>query len=60
MDETAHCFCMRSSSGTIGSEAFTILGSSGTSTGTKPEPGTLILFGSGILGLSARSRRKLF
>jgi hypothetical protein len=50
--------------GTIPSEAFT-LGSSGTTTstttsGTTPEPSTIMLFGSGILGLAGVLRRKLF
>jgi hypothetical protein len=48
-------------SGTIPSESFTLLGSSGsTSTGTTPEPGSIVLFGSGILGLAGVLRRKLF
>jgi len=41
--------------GTIASEAFTING--GTST---PEPSSILLFGSGILGLAGLLRRKLF
>jgi len=41
--------------GTIPSEAFTIGGS-----GTTPEPGSILLFGSGILGLAWVLRRKLF
>jgi hypothetical protein len=48
-----------SSLGTIPSESFTILGSS-TGSGTTPEPGSLILFGSGIVGFSGLLRRKLF
>ena len=37
--------------GTVPSESFTVLGSAGTSTtGTTPEPGSILLFGSGILG----------
>ncbi len=44
--------------GTIPSEAFTI-GGSGTS-GTTPEPSSIMLFGSGILGLAGVLRRKLF
>jgi PEP-CTERM motif len=43
--------------GTIASEAFTISGSNGT--GTTPEPGSILLFGSGILGLAGLLRRKL-
>jgi hypothetical protein len=51
----------QSSLGTIPSESFTILGtSSGTGTGTTPEPGSLMLFGSGIFGLGALLRHKLF
>jgi hypothetical protein len=47
--------------GTIPSEAFTIIGSAtNTSTGTTPEPGGIVLFGSGILGLAGVLRRKLF
>ncbi len=48
-----------SSAGTIPSESFTILGSSKTGTGTTPEPSSLMLFGSGIFGLGALSRRTL-
>jgi PEP-CTERM motif len=47
-----------SSVGTIASEAFTI--NSGSSTGTTPEPSSIMLFGSGILGLAGVLRRKLF
>lgn len=47
--------------GTIPSEAFTLLGSIGTTTtGTVPEPSSIILFGSGILGVTAALRRNLF
>jgi len=45
-----------SSIGTIASEAFTVNTSSGGST---PEPGSFLLFGSGILGLAGMLRRKL-
>jgi hypothetical protein len=48
--------------GTIQSESFTILGSSSgttTTTGTTPEPGTLMLFGSGVVGLLGLVRRQL-
>jgi hypothetical protein len=41
--------------GTIASEAFDIRG-----TGTIPEPSSIMLFGSGILGLAGVLRRKLF
>ena len=52
--------------GTIPSEAFTLDGqaattSTSTSTsGTTPEPSSIMLFGSGILGLAGLLRRKLF
>jgi hypothetical protein len=58
-----------SSVGTIPSESFTVLGSSAsssssssssTTTGTVPEPSSIMLFGSGILGLAGMLRRKLF
>ena len=45
----------QSGTGAVASEAFTIY-SGGTST---PEPGTLIMFGSGILGLAGVLRRKI-
>jgi hypothetical protein len=45
--------------GTLTSESFTILGASGSPTGTTPEPSTLILFGSGIFGATVWLRRKL-
>jgi len=50
------------SAGTIPSEAFTILGttSSTSTSGTVPEPSSILLFGSGILGLAGVLRRKLF
>ena len=44
-----------SSVGTIPGEAFTIGG-----TGSTPEPSSIMLFGSGILGLAGVLRRKLF
>jgi hypothetical protein len=47
--------------GTIGSESFDILGGgSTTTTSTTPEPSSIMLFGSGILGLAGVLRRKLF
>jgi hypothetical protein len=50
-----------SSVGSIPSEAFDITGTqSGTGTGTTPEPSSIMLFGSGILGLAGVLRRKLF
>jgi PEP-CTERM motif len=42
--------------GTIPSEAFTITGPVG---GTTPEPGSILLFGSGIVGLAGVLRRRL-
>jgi hypothetical protein len=48
-----------SSVGTIPSEAFTIGGTSGGCCGT-PEPSSIMLFGSGILGLAGVLGRKLF
>jgi PEP-CTERM motif-containing protein len=45
--------------GTIGSEAFGILGSCGTDCGPTPEPSSILLFGSGIVGLAGILRRKL-
>jgi len=52
------CPSMASAStiGTIFSEAFTIIGGGGTT----PEPSSVMLFGSGILGLAGVLRRKLF
>ena len=49
-----------SSVGTIPSEAFTINTSGGGGGGTTPEPSSIMLFGSGILGLAGVLRRKLF
>jgi len=43
--------------GTIPSESFTINGTGG---GTTPEPSSIMLFGSGVVGLLAVLRRKLF
>jgi hypothetical protein len=59
----------QSSVGTIPSESFTVLGSTSSTTsttttsttgGTVPEPSSIMLFGSGILGLAGVLRRKLF
>jgi PEP-CTERM motif len=44
--------------GTIPSEAFTIFGSSNGSS-TVPEPASILLFGSGMLGLAGVLRRRL-
>ena len=51
----------QNSVGTIPSESFTLLGtvSSGTG-GTTPEPSSIMLFGSGILGALGFTRRKFF
>jgi PEP-CTERM motif-containing protein len=49
--------------GTIPSEAFTLLGTNGTTTttgATVPEPASIVLFGSGIFALAGMLRRKLF
>jgi hypothetical protein len=47
--------------GTIPSESFTILGgTTGTSSTSVPEPSSIMLLGSGILGLAGLLRRKLF
>jgi hypothetical protein len=49
--------------GTVPSESFTILGGSGvgnTDATSTPEPSSIMLFGSGILGLASVLRRKLF
>ena len=48
--------------GSIPSESFTLTGTSTTTTtttGTTPEPSSIMLFGSGILGLAGVLRRKL-
>jgi hypothetical protein len=43
--------------GTIPSESFTVFGNTGTDS---PEPSSILLFGSGLLGLAGVLRRKLF
>lgn len=53
------------SEGSIPSEAFTVLGTStttstSTSTTSVPEPGSILLVGSGILSLAGLVRRRLF
>ncbi len=45
--------------GTLPSEAFSILGSP-NSGGSTPEPGSLLLFASGVAGFAGMLRRKLF
>lgn len=45
--------------GTIPSESFTLLGSSTSSGGSIPEPSSIMLFGSGILGVAGLVGRKL-
>ncbi len=53
----------QTSTGTIPSESFTILGSASsttTTTGTTPEPGSILLFASGVLGVAGILRRKIF
>ncbi len=49
--------------GTVGSESFQIIGTTGTSTtntsSTTPEPGSLVLLGSGLLSVAGVLRRKL-
>ncbi|MGB8890064.1 MAG: PEP-CTERM sorting domain-containing protein [Candidatus Korobacteraceae bacterium] len=46
--------------GTIPSEAFTLNGFvSSSTTGTTPEPSTILLFGSGLLGLTGMLRHKI-
>ena len=44
--------------GTIPSESFSVLGSTGTGGGTTPEPGTILLLGPGLVGLGGLVNRK--
>ncbi len=44
--------------GTIPSEAFTLLGTTSSTGGTVPEPSSILLLGSGILGLAGVLRRR--
>jgi hypothetical protein len=46
--------------GQVPSESFTINAGSSTTSGTTPEPSSIMLFGSAILGLGSIVRRKLF
>ena len=46
--------------GTLPSESFSILGTSSSPTSTVPEPSSLMLFASGVVGLAGLVRRKLF
>jgi len=45
--------------GTEPSEAFTVLGTSSSGTGSTPEPASLMLFASGVLALGGIVRRKI-
>ena len=45
--------------GTLPSESFTVLGT-GSTTSSTPEPTSILLFGSGVIGVGALLRRKLF
>jgi len=51
----------QNSLGTIPSESFTIMGGTGSTTNpTTPEPSSILLVGSGLLGVAGMLRRKLF
>jgi hypothetical protein len=60
-ENSGHSTASENSIGTIPSESFTVLGSSSTTTttGTVPEPGSILLLGSGVLGMAGVLRRKL-
>jgi hypothetical protein len=45
--------------GTIAAEAFSIIGTPSSGQGSVPEPGSLVLFATGILGAANVVRRKL-
>jgi hypothetical protein len=45
--------------GSISSESFTILGSSTSTTGTVPEPGSLFLVAAGVVGMAGMLRHKM-
>jgi hypothetical protein len=53
-------FASNNTIGTLPSESFTMLGHQGSGTGTTPEPVSILLCGSGVLGLAGVLRRKKF